>query len=307
MNKWFVILNPASGGGKNRRKFPQILQVLHRERIPFHSTVTQYRGHGISLTKEALREGYRSFICIGGDGTMNEIINGIFDQSDIPAHACSVSMLAVGIGGDWIKTVGIPSKVGDAVRALKQGKSFLQDVGKVTYYVDHRKRQRFFANVAGIGYDAFVTETANTMKEQGRSGTIPYLMALITCLARYKHRKVRLTIDEMQTQADVFSMNVGICKYSGGGMKQVPNAIPDDGLFDITFIKNVTKLDVLKNVNNLYDGSFVKHPKIETFRGREITIHSHPSINLEVDGESVGHSPFHFTIIPRSLKIVGVA
>ncbi len=305
-NKWLAIINPASRGGKSRRKFSEILDMLHREHIPFHSVVTEHKGHGISLTQDALREGYRSFLCIGGDGTMNEVINGIFAQNEISVHECSVSMLAIGMGKDWIKTIGIPPTVEDAILAIKKGKTYLQDVGKVTYYVEKQKRHRFFANVAGIGYDAFVTEIANTMKKHGRSGTLPYLLTLIICLVRYKHKKVRLTVDDMQKEADAFSMNIGICKYSGGGMKQVPNAIPDDGLFDVTFIKNVTKLDVLKNVKNLYDGSFVKHPKVETFRGKDITIHAQPRIDLEVDGENVGHSPFHFTILPKSLKVVGV-
>jgi YegS/Rv2252/BmrU family lipid kinase len=306
MNRWFAVLNPASRGGKGRKMFPDILTTLRHERITFHPAVTQHKGHAISLTQDALRRGYRSFICIGGDGTMNEVINGIFGQQDIPPDECAVSMFAVGMGKDWIKTVGIPTGIEEAVHALKRGTTLLQDVGRVTFYTEGKKRQRFFANVAGIGYDAFVTDIVNKMKERGRSGTLPYLMTLLTCLMRYKHRRVQLTVDKMRTEADVFSMNVGIGQYSGGGMKQVPHAIPDDGLFDVTFIKNVTKLDVLRNVKNLYDGSFIEHPKIMTFRGKEIAIHADPHIDLEIDGENVGHSPFHFSILPRSLRVVGV-
>lgn len=306
MNRCFVVINPASCAGKSRRKYKAILKMLRYEHIPFQAAVTEHRGHGISLTQHALRDGYRSFICVGGDGTMNEVINGIFGQNEIPARECSVSMFAIGMGRDWIKTVGISEKPQQVLCALKRENLFLQDVGKVTYYVGNEKRQRFFANVAGIGYDAFVTKTANLMKERGRSGTIPYLMALITCLLRYKLARVCLTVDTMHTEAEVFSMNVGIGKFNGGGMKQVPDAIPDDGLFDITFIKKISKTDVVKNVSKLYDGSFIEHPGIETFRGKEITVQTNPPIYLEVDGESVGHSPFHFTIIPRSLRVAGV-
>ncbi len=306
MNNWCAIINPTSCGGKGRGKSRAILQTLKSEHIPFKTAVTQYRGHATSLAQQALKKGYRSFICIGGDGTMNEIINGIFGQDEIPTSECVVTMFAVGMGRDWIKTVGIPDDPEEVVQALKKGKLFLQDVGNVTYYADNVKRQRFFANVAGIGYDAFVTEAANTMKQRGRSGTIPYLMALITCLLRYKHTRVCLTVDSMYTEDEVFSMNVGICKYSGGGMKQVPDAIPDDGLFDVTYIKKVSKTDVLRNVSKLYDGSFIEHPRIETFRGKEITVETSPPVDLEVDGESVGQSPFRFSILPRSLRVAGI-
>ena len=99
-------------------------------------------------------------------------------------------------------------------------------------------------------------------------------------------------------------MSVGICKYNGGGMKQLPNAIPDDGLLDMTLIKKLGKLTVLKEVKNLYDGSFIQHPKVQTFQGKSFRIDSKPAINLEVDGESLGHSPFTFEVIPASLRVV---
>jgi len=142
------------------------------------------------------------------------------------------------------------------------------------------------------------------MKEQGRSGTLHYLLSLITCLLKYRYTSVKLKVDGIELKDDVFSINVGICKYSGGGMMQVPEAIPDDGLLDLTLIKSIGKLEVLKNVKNLYDGSFIQHPRIETFRGREILIESKPKIYLEVDGESLGHTPLRFNIIPKSVKVI---
>ena len=99
-------------------------------------------------------------------------------------------------------------------------------------------------------------------------------------------------------------MSVGICKYNGGGMMQLPNAIADDGLLDLTLIKKLGKFTVLKEVKNLYDGSFIKHPKVQTFQATSYTIESRPNINLEVDGESLGHSPFIFEVIPKCLRVV---
>jgi diacylglycerol kinase (ATP) len=122
----------------------------------------------------------------------------------------------------------------------------------------------------------------------------------------YKYSETEIIIDDLpeRYKNKTFSVSVGICKYNGGGMKQLPNAIPDDGLLDMTLIKKLGKLTVLKEVKNLYDGSFIKHPKVQTFQGKSFRIDSKPAIKLEVDGESLGHSPFAFDVIPASIRVV---
>lgn len=304
INEWFLIINTYAGAGKARKYLTEIFRLIKDAGIHFTHRFTDYKGHGISLIQEAIKNGWRSIICVGGDGTINEAVNGIFSQNSVPTTDITLAMIPVGVGKDWGKTIGIPSNYIDAIRVIKQGITYIQDVGLVKYYNLDKPQKRYFVNIAGIGYDAFVTENANYMKRQGHSGTIPYLLSLLSCLIRYKYKMVKLKIDKHELEGKAFSINVGICKYSGGGMMQVPDAIPDDGFFDITFIKDVGKLDIIKNVNNLYDGTFIQHPKIETFRCRKISIHSHPKIFLEVDGESLGHSPLYFEIIPKSVKVV---
>ncbi|MCK4329513.1 diacylglycerol kinase family lipid kinase [candidate division WOR-3 bacterium] len=304
INEWFLIINPVSGSGRGKRDWPQVSALLKEAGIGFKYTFTEYRDHATDLARKAVEEGWRGIICVGGDGSANEVINGIFTQNNVSTKDVSIALIPVGVGKDWGRTIGIPSHYTDAVNAIKNASTFIQDAGLVQYYDAGTLKKRYFANVAGIGYDALVTEKANLMKEQGRSGTLPYLLSLITCLLKYRYTSVKLKVDGIELKDDVFSINVGICKYSGGGMMQVPEAIPDDGLLDLTLIKSIGKLEVLKNVKNLYDGSFIQHPRIETFRGREILIESKPKIYLEVDGESLGHTPLRFNIIPKSVKVI---
>jgi len=120
----------------------------------------------------------------------------------------------------------------------------------------------------------------------------------------YKHTKTEIEIDGQHISDDVFTISLGIGKYSGGGMMQTPNAVHDDGLFDITVIKKMRKGEIIRNLKLLYDGTILSHPKIEGYTGKEISITSDPIIHVEADGESLGHSPIKFQILPRSIKVV---
>jgi diacylglycerol kinase family enzyme len=160
-------------------------------------------------------------------------------------------------------------------------------------------------NIAGMGYDALVAKKTNIMKEQGKGGPLTYLFFVFASLFQYKFIEAIIDVDDQQKfKGEIFSMNVGICKYSGGGMMQVPFAIPDDGLLDVTLIKKTSKFAVFRYARKLYDGTHVDLPIVNTYRGKTIRIRSTGRIYLEADGESLGHSPFVYEILPRSLKVI---
>jgi diacylglycerol kinase family enzyme len=156
-----------------------------------------------------------------------------------------------------------------------------------------------------MGYDALVAKKTNISKEKGRGGPLTYLFFVFSSLFQYKFIEAVIEIDDRQVfKGEMFSMNVGICKFNGGGMMQVPAAIPDDGLFDVTLIKKAPKWMVIRHASKLYDGTLIKLPIVETYRGKSIRIRSIGKIYLEADGESLGHSPFVYDILPQSLKVV---
>jgi len=165
--------------------------------------------------------------------------------------------------------------------------------------------QRYFMNVAGMGYDALVAKKTNLLKEKGSGGPLTYMYFVFASLFQYKFIEAVIEVDGKPAyKGEVFSMNVGICKYNGGGMKQVPHAVPDDGLLDVTLIKKASKWMVVRYARKLFDGSLVDLPIVATFKGENIRIRSTGKLFLETDGESLGHTPFTFEILPRCLRIV---
>ncbi len=305
IRQWLAIVNPNAGNRKGKKDWEKIDRLLQKAGINFNPVFTRARGDAIQITREHIRKGFRNFIVVGGDGTLNEIVNGMFTQNEVPVKDLKLAMIPVGTGNDWCRSFDIPFKYKQAIKLIRKQNTRWQDVGLVHFYNSSTPKSRYFVNVAGMGYDAVVAAKTNYDKEHGRGGAILYLKNLLTSLLFYKHSQTVLKIDELHTyHHKTFSVSVGIGKYNGGGMKQLPNAEVDDGLFDITLIKKLGKFTVLKEVKNLYDGSFIHHPKVETFRGKQLIIESNPEIKLEVDGESLGHSPFQFQIIAGSLRVV---
>ena len=180
----------------------------------------------------------------------------------------------------------------------------MQDAGMVKYYTGEKRESRYFINIAGLGFDALVVEKTNRQKDRGRKGVLLYFWNILTNLFYYKFTITEITVDGQHVKNETFTISLGIGKYTGGGMMQTPNAIPDDGLFDLTVIKKMRKGEIIRSLKRLYDGTILDHPKVESYTGKKITINSKPEINLEVDGESLGHSPIEFDIVPRCVQII---
>ena len=304
-DQWLIIVNPNAGVKKGAKDWLHISHLLNSAGIDHLCILTEHRNHANKLVQEFIEKGYRKIAVVGGDGTMNEVVNGIFLQSHIAPSEVTLGMIPVGTGNDWCRTFGIPFDYKGAIGILKKEKTTLQDVGKINYFRNQEQLQRFFINIAGMGYDALVAKKTNISKEKGRGGPITYLYFVFSSLFQYKFIEAVIDVDDEQVfKGEIFSMNVGICKYNGGGMMQVPGAIPDDGLFDITLIKKAPKWMVIRYANKLYDGTLVNLPIVSTFRGKTIRIRSIGKIYLEADGESLGHSPLVFEMLQQSLKIV---
>ncbi|MCD4679091.1 MAG: diacylglycerol kinase family lipid kinase [Bacteroidales bacterium] len=302
--RWLVIVNPNAGNKKAAKEWNYISSLLVDAGFDFLDVYTKNRLHAIQLTKDYIQQGFTNIIVVGGDGTINEVVNGIFQQKKHPTTEIPLGMISVGTGNDWGRMYGIPSKYDDAIATIKKGDVFVQDAGLVEFYESENKLLRYFVNVSGLGYDALVAKKVNNMKDKGYGGRLTYLLNIFLGLFQYKFHHIKLHVDDLLIKESIFSMSVGICMYNGGGMKQLPNAIPDDGLFDLTVIKKIGKAKILRNIKNLYDGSFIDLPEVLSFRGKTIKIDSTPKIYLESDGESLGHSPITFTIIPKSIKII---
>ncbi|GAB6189021.1 diacylglycerol kinase family lipid kinase [Marinitoga arctica] len=305
MKKYFFIVNPHSFGSKAIKLWPIIKNNLENKGFDFNYKLTKGKMHAYKLTIDAIKEGYRYIIGVGGDGTINEIVNGLFNQKYINLLDVVIGLIPTGTGNDWGKSIGIPNNYIEAIDIIKKNNIITQDVGRVEYYEGEKKKERYFINISGMFFDAIVTRNTNISKDKNKSGSFSYLLNLITTLFKYSSQKAIIKIDDKIIREKIFSMAVGICKYSGGGMMMLPNALYNDGLFDITIINEVPKLQVIKNIKKIFDGTFINLKWVKQFRGKSVTIDSEGKIYLEVDGESLGHSPFKFNILQNSLRVFG--
>ena len=303
--RWFAIVNPVAGNGKGLTDWPVISKLLRDHHITFDFVFSEKKYHAIELAVEAVSNGYRKIIVVGGDGTIHEVVNGIMIQQQVPSTDVLLAVIAVGTGNDWIRMFGIPRKYTDAIRAIVDGHSFLQDIAKVSYSKSNFPQMRYMANVAGLGFDASVNKYYNRLKDAGKRGKWLYIWGMFRVILSYKTTRMKVVIDGQEiADQPVFSSTIGIGKYNGGGMIQMPNAVADDGLLDVTLIRKMSRLRVLFNAMNLYNGKIYKIPKVSLNRGRQIKVESFPESAIEVDGEALGYSPFEFEVIDRAVKVI---
>lgn len=303
--RWFVVVNPVSGGGKGLEDFPQISHLLRENGIEHDPVFTEHRYHATELTVEAVNRGYRKIIVVGGDGTLNEVVNGLFIQKQCEPKDILLAVIAVGTGNDWVRTFGIPRNYSMVVRSIVEGNSFLQDVGKVTFTESKVEHTRYMANVAGLGFDAQVIQIFNHLKLKGWKGKWLYLYSL---LRGYFSAKPAGTIIELDGKVIydelLFSLAVGICRYNGGGIQQLPLAVANDGLLDLTIIRPVHWWHVVFRVRRLFNGDIYSIGHVWYAKGKQVKILSVPNMPLETDGELNGNTPVTISVVPQAIRIV---
>ena len=302
--RWLIVVNPNAGKKKGQKDWNQIEKLLSEYGIEYRVVFTGKQRDAIKIVEHGIQDGFRRITAVGGDGTMNEVVNGVFRQSAVPTDQITLGIITVGTGNDWGRMFGIPRDYEGAIRLIKENKTCLSDTGIVEYQTDKGRGKRYFINIAGLGFDAVVVRRTNAQKEKGRNGKAIYFYNLLKSLLFYRHTHTDIVIDGKLITNQTFTISLGIGKFSGGGMRQTPNALHDDGLFDITIIKRMRKGEIIRSLRKLYDGTILDHPKIEGHTGMNILINSQPQIHLEADGESLGYSPIEFNIIPKAVKVI---
>jgi YegS/Rv2252/BmrU family lipid kinase len=303
--KWFVVVNPISGSGKGLDDFPLISKLLRDNGISCEAVFTEHKCHATELTVSAINSGYRHIIVVGGDGTLHEVVNGLFIQKSVEPSDVTIAVIAVGTGNDWIRMFGIPTHYSEAIRAIKEGYTFLQDVAAVEYEESRFRQVRYTANVAGAGFDAAVIQRLQHMRAKGCKGKSTYLRALAYTFFRYKPTGVKVWVDDRLIYNNLMlSMAIGVGKYNGGGIQQLPEAVADDGLLDITIIRPLHWWNIIFRLKRLFNGSIYTIGHVLHAKGRNIHIESSPEIQLEVDGELYGFSPINVRNVHRDVRVI---
>jgi len=292
-----------AGGGKAGKKYPKIEALLKTKHFQFVTFKTTQAGEGEHSVLNAIKEGYRNFLVCGGDGTLNEIVNGVMKQDLVPTQEITIGLIPIGTGNDWGRTWNLSRNLEHSISIIEKGKTVIQDAGKVVFDAQPGS-SIWFVNVAGCGFDAAVAYAANKEKEKGNSSVLTYINQLIKTLFKYDVVNCEINIDGKTVSSELFAVLVGIGKFAGNKMKLVPNAIADDGLFDITLAHKISPWKVIWNFPKLFNGKFLDLKEVEVFRGREISIQAQKDVYFQADGESMGKAPLHISIVPKALKVI---
>jgi diacylglycerol kinase (ATP) len=300
---WYLILNPQAGGGKATKLEKKIYLRMHAAGIGFEAFKTNYAGEAQTAAIQAIEAGFNKIVVAGGDGTLNEVINGVLSQKIKASEEILIAQIPIGTGNDWRRTWGIPKGIKESIALLQNPFSTLQDVAKVTYQNSGVKESKWFINIAGCGFDAEVTLAANQKKAKGQSGFFTYIFQLIKTLKQYKEPRMSFEIDSKKFEDDIFAILAGVCKFAGNSMLLVPDADPRDGFFHLTIAKKIKRIKVIRNLHRLFNGSFVNLEEVSVHECKRLQINT-AGLPIQADGESIGETPAMFEIFEKKLHVV---
>jgi YegS/Rv2252/BmrU family lipid kinase len=300
----FLVVNPESAGGATGRRWPEIhAEVLRALGDRAEHAFTERPMHAAALTAEALRQGYRRIVAVGGDGTLNEVVNGFFQvEGGIPSDAC-LALVPRGTGGDFRRTYGLNGSLRECCSRLR-GEVRLLDVGRAHFTApDGTSGERYFVNVASFGVSGRVDRAVNA-SGKALGGKIAFFVASVRTLAGWHDQKIRLRVDGGREESlSITTVAVANGQYFGGGMRVAPEADPSDGQFDVTVWSGYGLKDFALKSGSVYDGSHVRWAGTRTLRCRTLEAWSEEEVLLDVDGEQPGRLPARFELLPGALRL----
>lgn len=287
-----VVANPTAGHGKAGRLIGEVTTGLHALRVPHEIKVSESGPDLQQLARAAAEGGARIVAALGGDGTMSLAANGIIGTD------AALAALPSGTGDDFAKAIGA-GKLRHAIELLANPKTVDLDVIEVTTGAE----RRILVNIASAGFDSEVNETANGMSVRiGATGT--YVVALLKTLSRFSPAAFTVEVDDQRFELDGMLVEVGNGRWTGGGMKVLPNALMNDGVLDVCVVEALSKPAFLRAFPRVFRGTHVSHPKVRILTGKRIHLEANRRIQVYGDGERVGPLPAIFQVLPAALPVV---
>jgi YegS/Rv2252/BmrU family lipid kinase len=303
--KTVVIANPRAGGGKVGRRWARLQTAITAALGPAEPRFTEGSGHATTLTRQALAEGFERVLVVGGDGTVNEVVNGFFgDDGSSLAPECVLGVISAGTGGDFARSVGLCDLPTE--RLLAEATVAPADVGRAELMGhDGRMVTRHFLNISSLGSSGVVVDMVNhTTKRFGAKAS--FLWGTVKGLLRYENQPMRVRVDGEVHEGLVNIVAIANGRYFGGAMKVAPGALVDDGLFDVVIVGDVGLGAFLGVSRKLYRGEHLGHPAIRVFQAREVSVETLGTqpVLLDMDGEQPGRLPVSYRILPGALKLM---
>ena len=299
MSETVFLVNPASAGGATAKRWPEIAHAAAEAGLVGDALISEDSGHLGELALSAARSGARKLVLVGGDGSLNEIVNGLGKQ----LSKVELALIPQGTGSDFVREHGIPHSVTEAAHVALEGELRSFDIGRATFHAwDGKRTQQYFANAAGAGISGAIARRVDDgMKGLGPRGS--YALAVVSVFPRWHNCNVRLRVDDYEREGKMHEVIAAIGRYQAGGMKLRPDAVPDDGLFDVLILGDLSKADLVRNLHKTYRGTHLSHPKVDLLHGKLVSIEADEPLPIQLDGEQPGTTPVEFELIPGALHL----
>lgn len=297
-----AILNPNAGGGRTAETWAKVRAHLPGD---VEAVETKAPGHGIALARDAIKAGARTIIAVGGDGTINEVVNGFFENEEPISGGATLGIIPNGTGSDFTRILNLPINEKLAADLILSSERRMADLMKVRYTAaDGTGRVRYAINVTSFGMGGVVAAKLNRSSKP-LGGMIAFLAAMLETAAQFPGNSVTLQLDNLKTiEAKITNVVVGNGQYHGGGMWVCPGAIIDDGLLDVTVIRQLTLFELVKNIPTLYTGGIYSHPKVRSYRAKHVKADSPEPVLIEIDGEALGRLPLEISVMPQAIRVL---
>ncbi len=295
-----VIANPRSGRGRVGRELPEVERQLLARGLAYRIEETEGQGHATRLARDALEAGDRFVVAAGGDGTIQEVVNGMVRDDRPVAQDAVLGVVAAGSGCDFVRTFGLPDDAIRSVRHLTGDRLYPIDVIRADYQGAGGPHSRYAANIAEAGLGGAVVARAERLPRAfGRSR---YFVGFWLSLGRFRSADVHVRVDRKQFSGRANNVVVANCQFYGGGMKISPRSYPGDGLLEVQ-ISTGPKSEAFTLIPRIYRGEHVPHPHIKELRGRVIEVDGERPLPVEGDGEVLGTTPATFTVMPEAVAL----
>jgi diacylglycerol kinase (ATP) len=298
-----LIVNPIAGDGRSLHLEHWLHHRLHSAGHGARMVKTREPGHARELARHAAANGHDRVVAVGGDGTVQEVVNGILESGS----GLAIGILPGGNGNDLARSLGIPSKLDEALEVALGELLTTIDVGKATRGDGATKVVRHFTSAGGVGFDAQVARTMTGRRQRWQRGRIGYALSTLWELQRFRNRGVEITLDtpdgERTIERRILFMAFANGKYYGGGMQICPDAMLADGWIDLCLVGDISRLEAMRQLPGLYHGRHVGHPAVEFLRARSIRITGDDGTLAHLDGEPFGSLPLQIEVVPRALTV----
>jgi diacylglycerol kinase (ATP) len=300
-----LVANPSAGRGRAAAHLPAIEDELRSRGLEHRVVVTEGPGHAMRATREAIDAGERFIVAVGGDGTINEVVNGMIEDDEPLLPNLVLGAVSAGSGADFVKTFGLPDEAIAACAHLDGSNTHPIDLGKVTYRPtatrhDSEPLIRYFANIAEAGLGGAVVARAERLPRRLRGSR--YFFGFWLTLPGYRRSLVRVDADRRSYEGRVHNVVVANGQFYGGGMRISPRSWPGDGFLDVLVMKG-PKSDAFTILPKVYRGEHLPHRDIVELRTRRVGVDGDRPLPIEADGEVLGTTPAIFELIPRAIQL----